>query len=77
MKQTLIEEIALAYKQDKGKVRDHICAAVNTLQKETGSLARIADAEKFHGMPSQLSKSLYKRATMKLIVASIKFYESL
>ena len=77
MKQTLIEQIALAYKKDKNPVRDHICAAVNTMQMHTGSLSRIADAQKFKGMPSQLSSSLLKRATMNLIVASIKFYESL
>lgn len=77
MKQTLIQEIALAYKKDKNPVRDHICAAVTTLNMFTGSLSRIANAQKFKGMPPELSNSLLKRATMNLIVASIKFYESL
>lgn len=77
MKPQTYNEILLAIKNDKSKVRDHICAKVNTLSKEMGTLSRIADAEKYNNMPIELSTAIMRRTALNLIVKTIKFYESL
>lgn len=45
MKQTLIEQIAIAYKKDKGKTRDHICASTNQLGAKCGKVMEASNKE--------------------------------
>ena len=79
MKQTLIEQIALAYKKDKGKNRDHICASTNQLGAKCGKVMQCAQTYKYDcDIQTRVAfKSILKRKTMDLIISSIKFYESL
>lgn len=77
MKPETYNEILVFLKNDKSKVRDHVCAKVNTLNIQTGVLAKIANDEKFENMEKELSTKIFKLTLLKLIVESIKFYETL
>ena len=79
MKQTIIEEIALAYKQDKGKVRDHICGTVAGVGAACGEVLKVGYGIKYPTSRGQreIYKGIIKHRVMQLIVTTIKFYESL
>ncbi len=79
MKQTLIEQIAIAYKKDKGKTRTHICGSVAGIGSACGEVLKAGyfikypTSKKEHG----IFKATIKDRVMDLIISSIKFYESL
>jgi len=77
MKQTLIEQIAIAYKKDKGKTRDHICASTNQLGAKCGKVMEASNKGKYLKFSGHIRNEVLKNYTMDLIISSIKFYESL
>ncbi len=77
MKQTLIEQIAIAYKKDKGKTRDHICASTNQLGAKCGKVMEASNKVKYLKFSGHIRNEVLKNYTMDLIISSIKFYESL
>jgi len=77
MKQTLIEQIAIAYKKDKGKTRDHICASTNQLGAKCGKVMEASNKRKYLKFSGHIRNEVLKNYTMDLIISSIKFYESL
>lgn len=79
MKQTLIEQIALAYKKDKGKTRDHICGSVAGIGSACGEVLKAGYGIKYpkSKINHALCKAVIKDRVMDLIISSIKFYESL
>ncbi len=79
MKQPLIEQIALAYKEDKGKTRDHICGTVAGIGAACGEVLKAGYNIKYPTNKGQreIYKGIIKHRVMQLIVASLKFYESL